>query len=347
MLWFTMIFNSDQKATIPFVGFVVCLFCMTLRLDAQESDSARPSNRSTGTPATGNRATPGEVQAKQGEEVFSGPQVGEEILPFELTLALGESAGQVVDPVAIAKGGPLLLVFLHDVNRQSVSMTRVLAEYARSRSKDGLHTSVILLSDDATGAKSTLKRIEHALAKDVATGVSMDGREGPGSYGLNRTVQLTILMANKNRVTANFALIQPSLQVDLPKVAEAIVAQIGGPVPKLDQLLQNGGAMQRTDRPGQATEQEKPDPEMIRSLVRPLIQLDADKEQVDQAAEAIERAIEKSPAIQKEIGRIATTIVSSGKLENYGTLHAQGYLKRWADKYGQPPARPEDVPKKP
>lgn len=342
MSWFTMMIIGNSRVALYLIGYVACVFCVSLRLDAQEPDPARPSNRATGT-----QATQEGVQTKQGEEVFSGPQVGEELPSFELTLALGDSAGEVSDPVAIAKGGPLLLVFLHDVNRQSVSMTRVLAEYARSRAKDGLHTSVILLSDDATGAKSTLKRIEHALAKDVATGVSLDGREGPGSYGLNRTVQLTILMANKNRVTANFALIQPSLQVDLPKVVEAIVEQIGGQVPKLDQLLQNGGGMQRNDRSPQATEQEKPDPEIIRGLVRPLIQLDADKKQVDQAAEAIEQAIEKSPAIRKEIGRISTTIVSSGKLENYGTSHAQEYLKRWADKYGQPPARPQDVPKKP
>ncbi|MFM8263370.1 MAG: hypothetical protein ACKN9S_13915 [Pirellula sp.] len=267
------------------------------------------------------------------QSIYSGPQVDEQLSPFSVTLALGESAGKTIDPVKLAQGKPMLLVFLQDVNRQSISLTRVLTQYAQSRAKDGLNTTVILLGDDATGAQNTITRIKHALTQSVATGVSPDGREGPGSYGLNRSVQLTILVANKDRVTANFALVQPSLQVDLPRVVKAIIEQIGGTEPKLSDLLES---------PSDST---KPDPEAIRALMRPLIQRDADTKEVDKAAEAIEQAIAKSTAIQKEIGRIASTIVGSGKLENYGTEHAQGYLKRWAEKYGQQPKRPQDDPK--
>lgn len=281
------------------------------------------------------------------EPLYSGPQVGEGLSPFAMTLALGDSAGKSIDPVQIAQGKPVLLVFLHDVNRQSISLTRVLTQFAQSKAKEGLQTSVILLSDDATAAQNTLKRIQHALTPNIPTGVSPDGREGPGSYGLNRSVQITILVANNNRVTANFALVQPSLQVDLPKVVSSIVAQVGGPEPKLSELLEAGGAMQNPTRGPQRADESKPDPEAIRALVRPLIALDADAKEVDQAAEAIEKAVAKSPAIQKEIGRIASTIVSSGKLENYGTPPAQAYLKRWAQKYGQDAKRPQDAPKSP
>ena len=293
------------------------------------------------------QAPSGETQVQAKEQIFSGPQVDEQLGPLNVTLALGDSAGKTIDPVAEAQGKPMVLVFLHDVNRQSISMTRVLTQYAQSRAKDGLHTALILLADDATGAQNTLKRIQHALTANVATGVSPDGREGPGSYGLNRAVQLTILVAKNNRVTANFALVQPSLQADLPKVLRAIVAQVGGPEPKLSDLLESGGVMQNTGRNPPSTDDTKPDPDAIRSLVRPLIQLDAQDKQVDRAAEAIEQAIAKSEAVKKEIGRIASTIVSSGKLENYGTSHAQGYLKRWAEKYGQNPQRPKDAPKSP
>lgn len=281
------------------------------------------------------------------EPIYSGPQVGEQTGPFTMTLALGDSAGKTFDPIEKAQGKPTLLVFIHDVNRQSISMTRILTKYAHSRAKDGLQTSVILLSDDATGAQNNLKRMQHALTPDVPTGVSPDGREGPGSYGLNRAVQLTILVANKNRVVANYALVQPSLQVDLPKVVSSIVSQVGGPEPKLSDLLEAGGVMQDRNGGTRPADESKPDPDRIRSLVRPLIQLDADIKQVDQAAEAIEQAIAQSPAIQKEIGRIASTIVSSGKLENYGTPHAQTYLKRWAQKYGQPVKRQQDAPNAP
>jgi hypothetical protein len=260
---------------------------------------------------------------------------------MKMILGLGDEAGRTIDPVTGADSKPIVLVFVHDVNRQTISMTRILTHYTLSRSKEGLHTAVVLLSEDTTGALSTLKRIQHALTANVPTGVSPDGLEGPGNYGLNRSVQMTILVANKNRVTANFALIQPSLQVDLPKVVRAIVAQIGGPEPKLSDLLQAAGV--EANRGMQNT----PDADAIRSLVRPLIQLGAQDTQVDKAAQAIEEAIEKSPQVRKEIGRISRTIVSSGKLENYGTARAQSYLKQWSEKYGQDLPGPRAEPKSP
>ena len=300
--------------------------------DAQSQDPKEPATQSE---ASKDPRVPAQ------DAVFSGPQVDEELAPLKMILGLGDEAGRTIDPVAGADAKPIVLVFVHDVNRQTISMTRILTHYTLSRSKEGLHTAVVLLAEDTTGALNTLKRIQHALTANVPTGVSPDGLEGPGNYGLNRSVQMTILVANKNRVTANFALIQPSLQVDLPNVVRSIVAQVGGPEPKLSDLLQAGGV--EANRGMQST----PDPDAIRSLVRPLIQLNAQDDRVDKAAQAIEEAIEKSPQVRKEIGRIARTIVSSGKLENYGTARAQSYLKQWAEKYGQDLPGPRAEPKSP
>jgi hypothetical protein len=300
--------------------------------DAQSQDPKEPATQSEA-------AKDPRVPAQ--DAVFSGPQVDEELAPLKMILGLGDQAGRTIDPVAGADAKPIVLVFVHDVNRQTISMTRILTNYTLSRSKEGLHSAVVLLAEDTTGAINTLKRIQHALTANVPTGVSPDGLEGPGEYGLNRSVQMTILVANKNRVTANFALIQPSLQVDLPNIVRAVIAQIGGPEPKLSDLLQSGGV--EANRGMQST----PDPEAIRSLVRPLIQLNARDDQVDKAAQAIEEAVEKSPQVRKEIGRIARTIVSSGKLENYGTARAQGYLKQWAEKHGQDLPGPRAEPKSP
>ena len=324
-------------------GLVLLFGLAVLALWPECSDAQSPVPKE---PATQSEASETPRVPAQ-DAVFSGPQVDEELAPLKMILGLGDQAGRTIDPVAGADAKPIVLVFVHDVNRQTISMTRILTHYTLSRSKEGLHTAVVLLAEDTTGALNTLKRVQHALTANVPTGVSPDGLEGPGNYGLNRSVQMTILVANKNRVTANFALIQPSLQVDLPNVVRSIVAQLGGPEPKLSDLLQAGGVEANRGM------QSAPDPDAIRSLVRPLIQLNAQDDRVDKAAQAIEEAIEKSPQVRKEIGRIARTIVSSGKLENYGTARAQSYLKQWAEKYGQdlpgPRAEPKspDVPKAP
>ena len=51
---------------------------------------------------------------------------------------------------------------------------------------------------------------------------------------------LTILVARDDRVTANFALVQPSLPADVPRVLGEVVKLVGGKVPTLAELRRPG-----------------------------------------------------------------------------------------------------------
>lgn len=306
-------------------------------------------------PAEPTASTSSQASSKDQPQEFSGPQVGEKILPFKVQGVFDQAAGQEIDFVAQANGKPLVLIFVHDVNRQSISFTRVLSTYTLGRKPEELATGIVWLSDDATEAESTLKRVRHALGPQVASGsaeekkgadekkeerklstdaaailkllpsaigVSPEGREGPGSYGLNRKMTLTILVAKDNKVEANFALVQPSLQADLPKVLESIVKVAGGKIPKLEEL---DGMPAMARQP--ATDGQAPN---LRPLLQPLIRLSASEEDVDKAALAIEKQANENPATRREVIRIATTIINAGKLENYGTPRCQEYLTKWA-----------------
>lgn len=275
------------------------------------------------------------------EQPFSGPQMGEKMSSFKVRGVFDEDAGKDIDFVGKADGKPIVLIFVHDVNRQSVSMTRILSGYTVSRLKDGLSTGVIWLDDDATAAENQLKKMRHALTPKAPTGIFLQGREGPGSYGLNRNVMLTILVGKEGKVTSNFALVQPSLQVDLPKILQGIVDIVGGEVPKLSDL-QGMPEMMRN----QMAQSQAPN---LRSLIAPLIRLTASEAEVEKAAQAIEEKAAEDPAVRKEVGRIANTIVDSGKLANYGTPRAQKYLAKWAKELGkqvaEAPNNKPDAPK--
>src|SRR5262249_22224448 len=144
------------------------------------------------------------------------------------------------------------------------------------------------------------------LAREAPLGISLDGREGPGSYGLNRNVTLTILVGKNDKVTANFALVQPSIQADLPKILEAVAKVAGGPVAKLEDLP---GLKEMLSK--QAPQQD--DPKVV-DLLRQIIQKTATPEQVDKAAAALEEYVKKNEAARKDVGRRARTIVESGKV---------------------------------
>jgi hypothetical protein len=270
-------------------------------------------------------------------EVFSGPQAGEKLAPFKVRIVLGDDAGKEADFVKQANGKPIVLVFVHDRNRPSMAMTRALTAYTQGRAKDGLVTGVVFLGDDASEVEAKVKQSSHGLTPNVPTGVSLDGGEGPGSYGLNRNVTLTILVGKDNKVTANFALVQPSIQADLPKVFNEIVRVAGGEVPKLADIPGVAGMMKMA-----ANEQ---DPK-IRTLLQPVIRKDAKSEDVEKAAAALEEYAKQNEAARKEFGRIANTIVDAGKVSNYGTPRAQEFLRKWAKEFGTTPKDQADPGKK-
>src|SRR6476659_7364044 len=176
------------------------------------------------------------ASARGDDPVFSGPQAGERLTPFTMTGVFDEAAGKTIDLVSTAGGKPILLVFVHEANRPSIAVSRALLNYGASRASDGLVSGLVWLADDRTAADQFLKRARGALPGKVPIGISVDGKEGPGAYGLNRNVTLTILVGKENKVTANFALVQPSLQADLPKILKEVVAVAGGKAPKLEDL---------------------------------------------------------------------------------------------------------------
>jgi hypothetical protein len=262
------------------------------------------------------------------EPVFSGPQPGEKLTPFKLRGVFGDLQGKEFDLVGMAEGKPLAIVFIHKATRPSVGMTRILMEYAAKRAKDGLVAGVVYLEDDATAAENFLKRAGHAFPTQVPIGISLDGREGPGAYGLNRNVELTILVAKDNLVRANFALVQPSVQADAVRVAkEFVAASGGGQAPTLADLGIGADGMPARKRPEAGSTELEP-------LLRALIQRDGTEKSVEEAAAAIEKLVTTNAAAKTRLGEITARIVQAGKVQDYGTPPAQKHIRAWAEKYG-------------
>lgn len=274
-------------------------------------------------------ATPAAAGAEADDPVFSGPQVGEKLGPLKVRVLLGDEAGREYDLVEAAAGKPITLFFVHEVTRPSIALTRTIMNYVARRKADGMQGGVILLDDDATETENFAKRASHAMPQGVPIAWSVDGQEGPGAFGLNRKVTLTVLVAKDNRVTANFALVQPSVQADSPKIAQAVVDALGGgqaPTPK--ELGVEGYAMRRPPRPAAGGQ----DPN-LRPLLAPLIQKTASDEQVAAAAKKIEAYCAEHAEARVQVGDIARRIIRAGKLEDYGTAAAQAHLEKWAKEF--------------
>ena len=170
---------------------------------------------------------PAEFKKTQGTATFSGPQPGEKLPPLKVKGISGETKDKTFDVIAKADGQPLVL-FLQDETglglRGLVGVSRLLAQTAE-KSKQSLHISAVFLGDTPDTVENQVSRLVPHIPGDVLLGISQEGREGPGSYGLNRNVAQTVIIAKDGKVLHNFAFTQPMLRPDpylLGAVGEAI-----------------------------------------------------------------------------------------------------------------------------
>ena len=171
---------------------------------------------------------PAGFSKSQEKPLFSGPQPGEKLPSFKTIGVRGETEGKELDAIAAAAGKPQLLIFQDDNRvgfRGIYGIAGALSKIAE-KSEKGLSVQVVFLGDDANELSTMLKRIAARLPEALTIGISRDGREGPGSYGLNRNVSMTVLVAREGRVLHNFAFQQPLLTVD-PHVLGGIAEAIG------------------------------------------------------------------------------------------------------------------------
>ncbi len=265
------------------------------------------------------------------EPVFSGPQVGESLVPFQVLAVGGPQAGTKIDPIARAEGKPTLLVFVHKLTRPGVSLARGLTSYAAAQ--EGVATGIIWLDDDQAAAEDYLKRAWNSLNFAAPVGISVDGGEGPGAYGLNRNVELTILVAKSNEVTANFALVQPSV-TEAPKIAGELAKLINQPAPTSEQLAKfvspRGGDMQRPMQRADSGERGSADrgETDLRTLMRGLISSQDKEENLAAAVKAIETWVGEKPDRKAQLQRMAGAVLERG----LGSEKVQAQLKQWQAK---------------
>ena len=190
------------------------------------------------------------------ERIFSGPQPGEKLPPFNVTGMYGKIEGETFD-ITSTDGQPLIL-FVQDRNGVGIKgigmvmdLLLSIADYQKEQksnredSNQSLQLGVVFLIDDVDELPDwSGEFIEDWPDNGVMVCMSPDGREGPGSYGLNRNVAQTILIANDGKVVHNFAFTQPMLYTD-PYVLGAVSDAIGVEPSTMEEWLNKKSANQK------------------------------------------------------------------------------------------------------
>ena len=287
------------------------------------------------------------------EPVFSGPQPGEKLASFVIKNVVADPAKDV-NLIKDADGKPVLIAFVHKKTRPAFGLTNAIMRYAATRKKDGLTSGVVYLAEDMTAETNWMKGLSGRgfFPKGVTYGISPDGPEGPGPYGLNRQVEVTVLIGKEGRTTANFALVQPGLAADGPKIARALAEVLGDKEPA-DLVKFNEERMQAMRRPTRPAPQQRAAtrlPAGLESKLRAVINKDNTPKQVDKAAEVVEELIKDDAQSRNHIWTITNRVIAGWKKnkneDRWSTPRAREYIRKWAKEWA-PEKRQTDKPAPP
>ena len=193
---------------------------------------------------------PAEFKKTQGAAIFSGPQPGEKLPPLLAKGINGKTKGKTYDVIAKADG-QLLVLFLQDESglglRGLLGISRLLAQIAE-KSEQAMHINAVFLGNTPDTVENQASRLVSHVPSGVLLGISQDGREGPGSYGLNHNVAQTVIIAKDGKVLYNFAFTQPMLRPD-PYLLGAVGEAIGIKPATLEKWLNEKGLVIKINNP--------------------------------------------------------------------------------------------------
>jgi hypothetical protein len=163
------------------------------------------------------------------EELASGPRAGAPLTPVMVYAPSGRLAGQELDAAKALGQGPGVLLFVHELSRNTAPMISGLDRLADEYSLLGLRTFTVLLARDRTAAENQLKRSSDSLRLLHPMVYSLDGVEGPGAYALNRKCTLTVVTAKGGKVARSVALTDTGRQ-DVERL-RGWIEELTGPLP--------------------------------------------------------------------------------------------------------------------
>lgn len=280
--------------------------------------------------------------ARAADPVFSGPQVGEKTTPFRVTEITGVNKGKERDPVSENAGVPTAFVFVSAIERSLVPLLRVVDQYGALRT-NRLKTEIVFLAADRVAGEERIKAAAGSLKLQAHVGLSLDGAEGPGNYGLNKECMMTILAAKDNIVTANFALVQPGI-ADAPKVIAALAKVCGDTnPPTADQLsagqtarmgggarMERGGAATNAARPKESFPGAVPDDPKLNALLRQFIRPTNDTATVDNVLKEVETHIQGNADLTRQASNGWVRVLYFG--DRYGTPYSRKVGQAFLDR---------------
>jgi hypothetical protein len=156
-------------------------------------------------------------------DVESGPKVGDKIEPLTAFGVVGAVEGKEVDYAKERKDAPTIYLFI-----QRENFSRPMARFMKTLDtevkdiNDKAEVVAVFLTDKPDDAKEHLPKVQMSLKlANTAYGVFTGEKSGPNGWAINTDAHITVTVANKAKVAANYAF-QTINDTDVKKITEAL-----------------------------------------------------------------------------------------------------------------------------
>lgn len=155
----------------------------------------------------------------------SGPAVGSAMPSLEIF----ESGKGERDLRAEIGNKPAALLFVQILDRNAAPLIRGIDTIHRERALTGFIGRSILIEADRSSAERRLTAVNGSLRMRAPMVLSIDGAEGPGSYALDKSCSLTLVLVKDGKVQRSTGFVDPGRQdIDLLRTW---IAELDGPLP--------------------------------------------------------------------------------------------------------------------
>lgn len=137
--------------------------------------------------------------------VVSGPQPGQKPGPYTAIVSVGPQRGQLHCFICETADKPAVIVFARGLSDPLGKVLREIEKALGENKAADPRTWVTFLSDDQPGLDPKVIRwAQEQAIRNVPLGVFED-LQGPPVYRLNKEADVTLLLAEKQKVVRNFA----------------------------------------------------------------------------------------------------------------------------------------------
>ena len=205
--------------------FVRCFIALALA----NAFSCNTHAQQVGEKTTGNKKA-------ASEPLYSGLQAGEKVRSFKVLGFIDGNSKEL--EIVNKKDSTTLLCFIHRLSTDDRILYGLgLVDFYAKRHKD-LKSHFVLLSDEREKIEKMLTNwSKTSLFSNTLLSLSTDGSEGPGYYGLNRSVAMTVMVINRDKVVKNLVFNAPNNR-DLESIMQAVAAAVNAPEPALAKIQQ-------------------------------------------------------------------------------------------------------------